>query len=159
MAAGSMWRRARWLLALAGMWTLATCPAAGRSCSQRRHAREAPLLLGDLVDELRGHVAAHGVLPAVTAGPTPPIGSCCADGTTCAPDPALWNTPGWRALRFSIDGRHRFSYQVAREDGPTLVLTATGDQDCDGVRATYEVRLTGVANHVVAVWKNTNPLE
>ncbi len=159
MAASAIWRRTRWLLALVGLCTLATCPAAGRSCSQRRHAREAPLLLGYLVDEIRGHVAAHGALPDITAGPTPPIGTCCEDGSTCAPDPAQWNTPGWRALRFSIDGRHRFSYQVAREDGPTLVLTATGDQDCDGVVAVYEVRLTVVANHVVAVWKNLNPLE
>ena len=106
MAAGAFWRRARWLLALVGLCTLATCPAAQRSCSQRRHAREAPLMLGYLVDEIRGHVAAHGTLPDVTAGPTPPIGSCCADGATCAPDPSQWNTPGWRALRFSIDGRH-----------------------------------------------------
>jgi hypothetical protein len=154
----AIWHRARWLLALAALCTLATCPAAQRQCSARRNAREAPELLGYLIDEIRGHVAAHGKLPELTAGPTPPLGSCCADGTTCAPDPAQWQTPGWRALRFSIDGRHRFSYQVAK-DGPALVLTATGDQDCDGVPAVYEVVLTVVAEHVVATWKTTNALE
>jgi hypothetical protein len=154
----AIWRRARWLLALVGLCTLATCPAATRTCSQRRHAREAPLMLGYLVDEIRGHVAAHGALPDITAGPTPPIGSCCREDSTCAPEAAQWQTPGWQALRFSIDGRHRFSYQVAK-DGPALVLTATGDQDCDGVVALYEVRLTVVAEHVVATWRNVNPLE
>ena len=158
MRAAAIWRRARWLLALVGLCTLATCPAATRQCSQRRHAREAPQLLGYLVDEIRGHVAAHGTLPDIIAGPTPPIGTCCESGTTCAPDPSLWTAPGWRALRFSIDGRHRFSYQVAK-DGPALVLTATGDQDCDGVLAVYEVRLTIVGEHVAATWKNLNPLE
>jgi hypothetical protein len=156
--ARAIWQRARWLLALVALCTLATCPAATRTCRQRRAAREAPQMLGYLVDEIRGHVAAHGALPDVTAGPTPAIGTCCQDGATCAPDPARWDTPGWRTLRFSIDGRHRFAYQVAK-DGPALVLTATGDQDCDGVVATYEVRLTVVAEHVVATWKNTNPLE
>ena len=115
-------------------------------------------MLGYLVDEIRGHVAAHGTLPEVVAGPTPPIGTCCTSGDSCAPDASGWQAPGWRALGFSVDDRHRFSYQ-ARRDGAALVLTATGDQDCDGVLAVYEVRLTVVANHVVAVWKNVNPLE
>ena len=158
MQARAIWQRARWLIALVGLCTLATCPAATRTCSQRRHAREAPVMLGYLVDEIRGHVAAHGTLPDLAAGPTPPIGTCCQDGATCAPDPARWSAPAWRALRFSIDGRHRFSYQIAK-DGPALVLTATGDQDCDQVRAVYEVRLTVVADHVVATWTNVSPLE
>ena len=158
MQARAIWQRARWLLALVLLCTLATCPAATRTCRQHRNAREAPRLLAYLVDEIRGHVAAHGTLPDLTAGPTPPIGTCCRDGSTCAPDPSWWTAPGWRALRFSIDGRHRFSYQVAR-DGADLVLTATGDQDCDGVQATYEVRLTVVSEHLLATWKNANPLE
>lgn len=158
MRARAIWQRARWLLALAGLCTLATCPAAQRDCAARRNAREAPQLLGYLIDELRGHVAANGKLPDVTAGPTPPLGACCADGSTCAPDPAQWQTPGWRALRFSIDGRHRFSYQVGK-DGDALVLTATGDQDCDGVPAVYQARVSVVGDHVVATWKTTDPLE
>lgn len=158
MQGRAVWQRARWLLALAALCTLATCPAAARTCKQRRQAREAPQLLHYLVDEIRGHVAAHGSLPDLEVGPTPPIGTCCQDGSTCAPDPSRWTDPAWRALRFSIDGRHRFSYQVAR-DGEAVVLTATGDQDCDGVAAVYEVRLTVVADHVVATWKNVNPLE
>ncbi|HVV87873.1 MAG TPA: hypothetical protein VHE35_32760 [Kofleriaceae bacterium] len=158
MQGQAVWQRARWLLALVGLCALATCPAAIRECRARRHAREAPAMLGYLIDAIRAHVAAHGTLPDVTAGPTPPIGSCCENGSTCAPDPSLWTAPGWQALRFSVDGRHRFSYQVAK-DGPALVLTATGDQDCDGVFAVYEVRLTVVAEHVFATWKYTDPLE
>lgn len=158
MQARAVWQRARWLLALLLLCTLATCPAATRECRQHRNAREAPKLLGYLVDEIRGHVAAHGTLPDLAAGPTPPLGTCCQDGSTCAADPSRWDAPGWRALQFSIDGRHRFSYQVAR-DGDALVLTATGDQDCDGVPAIYEVRLTVVAKHVMATWKQTDPLE
>lgn len=158
MRARDVWARVRWILALVTLCALATCPAAQRRCSTRRAAREAPELLGYLVREVRAHVAEHHRLPDVDVGPTPEIGACCAAGSTCAPDPARWTAPGWRALRFSIDGRHRFSYQ-ARRDGDALVLTATGNQDCDGVQATYEVRLTLDGERVIEKWTETQPLE
>ncbi len=155
---GGAWRRLRWMLALIGLCALATCPAAQRQCTSRRAAREAPALLGYLVERVRLHAAAHHALPDLTVGPTPAVGTCCESGDTCAPEPTRWALPGWRALGFSIDDRHRFAYQVHR-DGPVLVLTAIGDQDCDGVRATFEVRLTLEADRVIERWSQSNPLE
>lgn len=158
MRAKDVWQRLRWILALTLLCALATCPAAQRRCSNRRAAREAPALLAYLVTQLKSHVAEHKKLPDLNIPATPPIGTCCAPGPTCAANPALWKDPAWRALRFSIDGRHRFSYAVHR-DLDALVLTATGDQDCDSVRAVYQVRLTLEGDRLIEVWTETNPFE
>ena len=152
------WRRLRWLLAFAALCTLATCPAAIQRCRVEQTADEAPALLRYLIGQIRAYVTEHGDLPTVTVGPTPPIGTCCATGRACGPAPDLWLDPAWRALKFSIDGRHRFSYQVARA-GAALVLTATGDQDCDQVRAVVTVTLTLDGGRLVETWQRTNPLE
>ncbi len=154
----AVWRRLRWFLALLALCTLATCPAAIRRCSIEQVADEAPALLRYQVAQVRAHVTAHGALPAIVVGPTPPVGTCCASGDTCGPDPTRWIEPGWRALRFSIDGRHRFSYQVA-QDGAALVLRAIGDQDCDGVVATYQVTLTLDGGTLREAWRRDQPLE
>jgi hypothetical protein len=156
--ARDVWQRVRWVLALVLLCALATCPAAQRRCSNRRDAREAPALLRYLVREIRAQFARDGRLPAIDVGPTPAIGACCVKGTACGPDPSLWAQPGWRALRFSIDDRHRFSYQV-RRDGDAVVLTAVGDQDCDTVRAVYEVRLSIDGERVIEAWSQRDPLE
>ena len=158
MRGRDVWRRARWLLALVGLCALATCPAAQRQCAAKRAAREAPALLEYLVERVRGYVAEHHALPDLTVGPTPEVGTCCSAGGTCAPEASRWDQPGWRTLGFSIDDRHRFAYQ-ARREGAALVLTAIGDQDCDGVRATYEVRLTLDGDRVVEAWSQQQPLE
>ncbi len=158
MRAKDVWQRVRWILALIALCALATCPAAQRRCSAKRDAREAPALLGYLVREIKAQVAATGKLPDLNAGPTPAIGACCAEGTSCAPDPRRWVERGWLALRFSIDGRHRFSYQV-RRDGNALVLTAVGNQDCDGVHAVYEVRLVLDGDRLTETWSQQHPLE
>lgn len=151
-------RRVRWTLALIALCALATCPAAQRRCAARQTAREAPALLRYLVDQIQAHVAEHHALPAVAAGPTPAIGACCERVQRCAPEPARWDQPGWRALGFSIDGPHHFSYQVA-PNGAGLLLTAIGDQDCDGVRASYQVAVTLEAGRVVERWTVTDGLE
>lgn len=158
MRARDVWQRVRWILALLLLCALATCPAAARECSTRRAAREAPELLGYLVARVKGYAAEHQALPDVDVGPTPLVGTCCATGDTCAPDPSRWTDPDWRLLQFSIDGRHRFSYEVHR-DVDALVLVATGNQDCDSVHARYEVRLTLDGGRVIEVWKETDPLE
>jgi hypothetical protein len=155
--AKDVWQRLRWILALVLLCALATCPAAVRKCSTRRNATEAPALLGYLVGRVKAYVTEHKQLPDVDVGPTPMIGACCASGDTCAPDPSRWNDPDWRLLQFSIDGRHRFSYQ-ARRDLDALVLTAYGNQDCDGVPSKYEVRLTLDGDRLVEVWTRTDPL-
>jgi hypothetical protein len=154
----SAWQRVRWILALVTLCALATCPAAQRRCAAKRDAREAPELLGYLVREVKAHVSKTGKLPAIDVGPTPVIGACCAEGTSCKPDPTRWKEPGWRALNFSIDGRHRFSYQVKR-DGAALVLTAVGNQDCDSVHAVHEVRLTLDGDKLTETWSQQRPLE
>jgi hypothetical protein len=156
--AKDVWQRVRWVLALTLLCALATCPAAQRRCANRRAAREAPALLAYLVTQLKSHVAEHHALPDLTIPATPPIGTCCTPGPACTASPALWRTPAWRSLHFSIDGPHRFSYAVHR-DLDALVLTATGDQDCDSVRAIYQVRLTLDHDRLVEVWTETNPYE
>ena len=158
MRAKDVWQRLRWVLALVALCALATCPAAQRQCATKRDAGEAPTLLGYLVREVKAHLSASGHLPEVNVGPSPAVGTCCAAGTTCAPDPSRWREPGWRTLHFSIDGTHRFSYQ-ARRDGAALVLTAIGDQDCDSVHATYEVRLTLDGERLIERWSQHQPLE
>src|SRR5262245_23647123 len=107
MRGKDVWRRARWLLALLGLCALAMCPAAQRRCAAKQAADEAPALLGYLVEQARARVADTGALPDVNVGPTPPIGTCCESGTTCAPDPHRWDDPAWRSLKFSIDGKHQ----------------------------------------------------
>lgn len=152
------WRRLRWVLGLVALCTLATCPAAIQRCRVEQTAEEAPALLRYLIAQVRAHVTAHGDLPQVSVGPTPAVGTCCARARACEADPARWIDPGWRALAFSIDGRHRFSYE-ARREGPAMVLRAIGDQDCDGVVATYEVHLTLEGGALVETWKRDRPLE
>jgi hypothetical protein len=158
MRAKDVWQRLRWILALTLLCALATCPAAARRCSNRRAALEAPSLLGYQVAQVKLYVAEFHKLPAIDVGPTPDVGTCCAAGDTCAPDATRWDQPGWRTLRFSIDGRHRFSYQ-ARRDVDALVLTAIGNQDCDSVHARYEVRLTLDGDRLIEVWTQSQPYE
>lgn len=81
-------------------------------------------------------------VPSESVGPTPPVGTCCEQGGKCAPDPALWEHPTWKLLKFSVDDPHYYSYAYEVLDGgKTFVVRAIGDLDCDGVRATFE--LTG----------------
>src|SRR5689334_5049100 len=96
------WRRLRYVLLLAALCAIATCPAANRACTAKRRAAEADALLGYLVERVAGHVAASGRVPPTAAGPTPQPG-CCQRGGTCSPDDATWAAAGWRELGFSID--------------------------------------------------------
>lgn len=154
----TVWRRTRWVVGFVALCTLATCPAALERCRVEDTVAEAPTLLRYLLAQVRGYVKDHGALPAITAGPTPPVGTCCATGSTCGVDRDRWLDPSWRALSFSIDGPHRYSYEVAR-DGDALVLRAIGDLDCDSVVATVEVRLTLVDGRLVEAWSETNRYE
>lgn len=154
----TVWRRVRWVLGFVALCTLATCPAAIGRCRVEETLAEAPSLLRYLADQVRAYVAEHGALPAITAGPTPPVGTCCSNGDTCPVDRDRWLDPSWRAIGFSIDGRHRYSYQIAR-DGDALILRAIGDLDCDGVLSTLELRLTLVDGRLVEAWTETNRYE
>lgn len=113
-------------------------------------ATEARMLLRKMYDGARiyyldppadtnGAVASK--FPSPSVGPTPPPGTCCAQGGKCAPDAALWDHPTWRKLAFSVDDSHHYSYEYEVIDETSeIVVRAYGDLDCDGVLSTFEMR-------------------
>jgi len=155
-----MWaRRLRYVLGLTALCAIATCPAAKRSCTAKNRSREADHLLGVLAERVATAVATTGKVPPTPAGPTPQP-SCCEQGGTCAPEARQWEAPGWRELQFSIDGTYRYTYQyVPDPSGESALLRATGDLDCDGVVATYELKLTVKGTSVQRAWQRKNPYE
>ena len=153
------WRRVRYLLLLTALCAIATCPSAKRACTANTQAQEAEDMLGYLADQAALAHAANGKLPATPAGPTPAL-PCCDQGGACAPDPALWSDPAWRALAFSIDDEHRYAYQyVPDATGTSAVLRATGDLDCDGQPALFEVKLEIKNGVLVRTWSRKQPRE
>ena len=135
------WRRVRYLLLLTALCAIATCPSAKRACQANTSAQEAEDLIAYLADQAALVHASTGKLPAAPAGPTP-TASCCDQGGTCSPDPTSWQAPAWRALSFSIDDAHRYTYAyVPDPGGMSAIIRATGDLDCDGQPALFEVKL------------------
>ena len=155
-----MWkRRVRYAVALVGLCAIATCPAAQRSCVAHRHAEEAREILSYLGDRVAAAVATTGKVPATPAGPTPAPG-CCDHGGTCSPDASLWDSPGWHALAFTIDGEFRYSYEyIPDPSGDAATVRATGDLDCNGTSSRYELRLEVQGRDVVRTWSIKNPYE
>ncbi|HEU5058863.1 MAG TPA: hypothetical protein VFU21_20155, partial [Kofleriaceae bacterium] len=79
-------------------------------------------------------------LPAPSAGPTPPLGTCCQQGGKCQPDLALWAGEPWRSLKFSMDDPHYYSYEYkVAPDGKGFTVRAYGDLDCDGQYSTFSL--------------------
>ena len=153
------WRRVRYLLALAALCSIATCPSAHRACVARQDSREADEMLAYLADRVDAQVAATGRVPAIEAGPTPAAG-CCEQSGACPVDDTLWQTPGWRALGFSIDGAFRYSYTYAPDpSGKAAVLRATGYFDCDGSGAIDQLHLAVDGDKVSRAWSRTQPYE
>jgi hypothetical protein len=153
------WRRLRYVLLLVALCSIATCPAAKRSCTARSRAQEADDLVSYLGDRVAAAIAATGHVPPVAAGPTP-AASCCDQGGACAADPAQWSAPGWKALAFSIDGEHRYAYSyVPDPGGRAAVVRATGDLDCDGTAGSYELEIRIEADGVRRRWTRKNPFE
>jgi len=152
------WRRVRYILLLAALCAIATCPAAKRACTARTRAQEAEDLLSYLAEKVTLRFIADGKLPP-GAGPTPRP-SCCDQGGTCSPDPATWSAPGWVALGFAIDNDYRYAYEYAPDpSGTSATLRAVGDLDCNGTSSLYEVRLTITAGQVFRTWTRTDPYE
>ena len=153
------WRRLRYLLLLAALCAIATCPTAKRSCNARNRAQEAEDLLDVLVDRVAATVERTGKVPPTPAGPTPQP-ACCDQGGTCSPDAAPWDAPGWRELGFSIDGDYRFTYQYAPDpSGMSATLRAVADLDCDGTSSLYEVKLTVVNGTLSRLWSRKDPYD
>jgi len=153
------WRRLRYLLLLAALCSIATCPSAKRACTANTRAQEAEDLLSYLADRVTHAYASTGKLPQAAAGPTP-VTSCCEQGGACSADPSLWEAPAWRELGFSIDDDHRYTYSYAPDPGgASATLRAVGDLDCDDQRSLYEVKLTVVAGKVIRAWTRKDPYE
>lgn len=149
-----MWKRLRYVLGLAALCAVATCPAARRSCIARNRAREADDLLDWLGDKVAMRVALTGRVPP-TAAPLTPAPSCCEQGGTCEPDATTWAAPGWRELDFTIDGPYRFSYEyVPDSSGQSAVLRAVGQVDCDAPALTVELSLTVHGTLVERTWSH-----
>ena len=153
------WRRVRWLLSLIALCSIATCPSAKRACVAKNRAREAEDLVTILGDRVAQIVAATGKVPPKAAGPSP-VPSCCDQGGTCKADPTVWSTPGWRELQFSVDGDYRYTYEyVPDPSGQSAIVRATGDLDCDGTPAVYELKLTVAGPLVRRTWRRQAPYE
>ncbi|HEU5059091.1 MAG TPA: hypothetical protein VFU21_21305 [Kofleriaceae bacterium] len=110
-----------------------------------------------------GSMQAAPGFPRASAGPTPPLGTCCkGDRGRCAPDPALWSQPPWSDLDFTIEHPHYFSYEYkAAPDGKSFTALAYGDLDCDGDHSTFSLSGTigpdGITQ--VGALARQNPLE
>jgi len=153
------WRRLRYVLLLIGLCSIATCPAAKRACTAKRQAREADQLLDYLADRVEASLRATGHVPATAAGPTPRP-SCCEVGGVCEPDASTWETPGWQALGFSIDGDYRYTYSYQPDpDGRSAILRAVGDVDCDGETSLYELEVRLEGTDVTRSWTRERPYE
>lgn len=153
------WRRVRYVLLLTALCAIATCPSARRACTANAEAQEAEDLVAYLADRVALIHASTGKLPPTPAGPTP-VPTCCDQGGTCGRDPSRWETAGWRALGFSIDDEHRYTYEYAPDPGgASAIVRATGDLDCDGTAATFEVKLTVTGGKLSRAWKRKAPRE
>ncbi|CAN5855996.1 hypothetical protein BH11MYX3_BH11MYX3_19900 [soil metagenome] len=58
-----MWRRVRYVLLLAALCAIATCPAAKRACTANSRAQEAEDLLSYLAEKVTLSYLANGKLP------------------------------------------------------------------------------------------------
>jgi type IV pilus assembly protein PilA len=102
---------------------------------KKSKASEASMFLRKLSDGARSFALETGSLPE-SVGPTPPLGSCCAQGEKCSPEAELWQHPTWQALNFAIDDPHYYSYEFVNH-GASYELKAYGDLDCDGTYSTF----------------------
>jgi hypothetical protein len=115
------------------------------------HSRsvDAEMTLHTMGNELKAYAAEHHEFPRGTAGPSP-VGDCCKEPNgRCANSEQEWSSPVWQQIGFQFYAR-KTSYQYAYEssDGKTFVARAIGDLDCDGEKATYELRGSLDANGI-----------
>jgi hypothetical protein len=105
---------------------------------------EAKINTQRLVRTIQEYQAENGSFPPASAGPTPPVGTCCKQPKgKCMPDPSQWTGPAWTALRFSMDDPHYYSYWYEVKDpAREVIVHAIGDLDCDGLTSDLAVHLT-----------------
>jgi hypothetical protein len=111
--------------------------------------QEARLLITKMSDGARVYHATPAQLGAAqslpeSVGPSPPLGTCCADGGQCKANPANWNAPTWQALDFAVQAPHYYSYEftaeLTEEGKLSYSAIAHGDLDCDGVYSHFTIR-------------------
>lgn len=65
-------------------------------------------------------------------------------------DPALWSTPTWKCLMFSINDPQYYAYKYVSNDETDMAArftaTAHGDLDGDDALSTFELKGRGTAN-------------
>jgi hypothetical protein len=149
----------RGFVALAIAVTLCAMPSCGGGKKKNTPANHtAHINLKRMIDGARAYYDSEHVapgemsvytmyLPDSNAGPTPPYGTCCADGGKCNVYPDEWEAPEWRALKFSIDAPDYFSYGYHRSGTPGspdygFTALAWGDLDCDDQRSTFMIEVT-----------------
>lgn len=109
--------------------------------AKRAKTVEALILVKKMSDGGRVAYARKHTLPK-SAGPTPPLGTCCAGkDQRCPVDPALWATASWKALQFDVTDPYRYSYAF-KSDKASFTATAYGDLNCDGIYSTFEMKGT-----------------
>jgi hypothetical protein len=116
----------------------------------------------DMIDKMRKGAADYYSSPRVdqngeripaqfppSQAATPTAGTCCgslggpdADGDgRCDPNPAIWESETWSALKFQVTDPHYFVYAF-ESNGKTgseaeFTASAYGDLDCDGIQSTF----------------------
>ncbi len=96
------------------------------------HHEAFPTGASKMLPERNGNPIGGGCCGGKSVGDT--IDNKCPVSTEWASDPV------WKALVFSLDrpSLYRFKYESA--DGKSFVARATGDADCDGEEAVFELR-------------------
>jgi hypothetical protein len=115
---------------------------------------EAAIVLRQIATAAETALARDGRFPAVEAPPTPAKSCCEGARSRCATAGAEWSTPAWRTLGVPTENTGFFQYSY-KSDGKTVLATAIGDLDCDGVSITW--RLEGKVEAGKAVWSMTPP--
>lgn len=127
-------------VAMAGVIAAVSIPAFLKY-QKRSESVEARIHLMKLRSGAQMALLEASALPASSAGPTPPLGTCCQQGGTCQPDPSWWAGEPWRTLQFSLDEPHRYSYEYKLDpDGKAFTASAFGDLDCDGAYSTFSIK-------------------
>ncbi|CAN5595806.1 hypothetical protein BH11MYX1_BH11MYX1_09200 [soil metagenome] len=109
--------------------------------TKRGKVSEAALQLDTIGKNLKRLYAEEGALPIGTSSVLPAGSTCCGQPRNkCAADPAAFaKDPIWSKVDFAMDEPAIYRYSYASTDGKTATVTATGDADCDGVMASFQL--------------------
>jgi hypothetical protein len=108
---------------------------------EKAKSTEARLSMHAMERKLKSYEMEHNEFPRGNAGPSP-AGNCCSEpGKRCTIPTSTWHQGVWNDIGFELfEDRTRYSYDYSSTDGKTFVAHAIGDADCDGEKATWELR-------------------